>query len=255
MQKMLAALVAAPAMLATAIPALADDPFSLGVGFDYTTGKYGDTASTNILEVPVVGRYEADNVTLMLTVPYISVTGPGGVIQGIGRTGAPNTRTTRTTNSGLGDITTSAGYTFHSSDALVLDLFGNIKFGTADESKGLGTGKNDYSAQVDGFYSVEQTTMFATAGYKLYGSPAGIPLSNVPYGTIGASQSLSDKASAGVKLDIEKSPIALAEDQRYMTVFVSQEVSDKTAVQAHFLKGFTNSTPDYGFGMMITGYF
>jgi hypothetical protein len=263
MQKLLAALVAVPAMLATPIPALADDPFSLGVGLDYTSGKYGNTTSTSIVEVPVVGRYESDNVTLMLTVPYISVTGPGGVIPGIGRVGqgygygnAPNnTRTTTTTSSGLGDVIASAGYTVHSSDALALDVFGNVKFGTADAAKGLGTGENDYSAQVDGYYTLAQTTMFATAGYKVYGSTAAIPLDNAPYGAIGISQGLGDKTSAGARLDIEKSPSVFEEDQRYMTVFVSQEVSNKTYVSAHLMKGFTNSTADYGFGAMITGYF
>lgn len=255
MQKLLAALVTVPAMFATPLSALADDPLSLGVGFDYTAGKYGDTTSTSILEVPVVGRYQSDNVTLMLTVPYISVTGPGGVIQGIGRVGRATTRTTTATSSGLGDVVASAGYTVHSSDALALDVFGNVKFGTADATKGLGTGENDYSAQVDGYYTLAQTTMFATAGYKVYGSTAAIPLDNAPYGALGVSQDLGDKTSAGARLDIEKSPSVFEEDQRYMTVFVSQEVSNKTYVRAHLMKGFTNSTADYGFGAMITGYF
>lgn len=248
-------LLATFAMLVIMVPACAEDQFSLGAGFDYSSGKYGDRASTDILEIPVTGKYQTGDVTLMLTVPYISVTGPGGVIQGIGRVGQPNTRTTRTTSSGLGDIVTSAGYTFYNGEDLVLDLFGNIKFGTADENQGLGTGKNDYSAQFDGYYTLDTTTLLGTAGYKVYGSPAGIPLTNVPYGMIGFSQELDDKASAGVRLDMEKSPVAFEEDQRYMTVFASQEISSKTLLQIHFMKGFTNSTPDYGFGGMITGYF
>jgi hypothetical protein len=244
------------------IPGGTNGRFSLGTGFDYSSGKYGDTATTDIFEIPVTGRYQSDNVTLMLTVPYISITGPGGVIPGIGRAGqgnAPNnpnnTKTARTTSSGLGDVTASAGYTFHSSDTFDLDLFGNIKFGTADASKGLGTGENDYSAQVDGYYWLDKTTLFAAAGYKVYGSPPGYPLDNVPYGTLGFSQELSDTGSAGMMLDMQKSPIPGNENLLDVTVFLSQMTSSTTRLRGYFLKGFSTSSPDFGFGGMIIGYF
>ncbi len=249
MKKLLAVLV----MLAIAIPALAEDQFSLGTGFDLSTGKYGNKASTDILYIPVTGKYESNKLTLKLTVPYLSITGPGGVIRGIGRMGQP--RTARTTNSGLGDITTSAGYEIYSGNALAFDLVGNVKFGTADVNKGLGTGQNDYSTQVDGYYTLDKTTLFATAGYKIYGAPAGVTLSNAPYGTIGASQKLSSKTSAGVMLDAAKSPSATGSDQLEATVYVSQKVASNLKVQANALKGFANGSPDFGCGVMITGYF
>ncbi len=245
-------------MLATSMPAIAEDQFSLGTGFDYSSGKYGNATSTDILYIPVTGKYESDNLILKLTVPYISITGPGGVIRGIGRvrkTIVTTTTATTTTNSGLGDITTSAGYTVYSDKSLALDLVGNIKFGTADANKGLGTGKNDYSAQVDGYYRLDRTTLFATAGYKKYGTPTGVSLKNVPYGTIGFSQKLGNKTSAGAMLDVAKSPNTNGADQREATFFVSQKIAPDLKVQAHVLKGFANGSPDFGFGAMVTGIF
>ena len=257
------------ALLAISVPAVAENQFSLGTGFDYSTGKYGNAASTDILYVPVVGKYETDNLTLKLTVPYISVTGPGGVVQGIGRVGPsvnvgspvnghiPTTSTTSTTsnNSGLGDVIASAGYTVYSANALTLDVVGNVKLGTADASKGLGTGKNDYYAQTDGYYLLGQTTLFGTAGYRYYGSPAGTTLSSEPYGAVGASQKLSDDASAGLMLDVAKSPSIYSGDQVDATVFITQKISTNLKVQANFLKGFANGSPDYGGGVMFTGAF
>ena len=196
MQKILATL----ALLAISVSAVADDQFSLGTGFDYSTGKYGNATSTDILYIPVTGKYESDKLTLKLTVPYIRISGTGGVVQGMGRIG-PATGTTKTTNSGMGDITASAGYTVYSVNALTLDVVGNVKLGTADAKKGLGTGENDYSAQVDGYYTLDKTTLFATAGYKVYGSPSGTTLSSAPYGTVGASQKLNDDTSAGLMLE------------------------------------------------------
>lgn len=166
-----------------------------------------------------------------------------------------NVRTVRTTNSGLGDIVASAGYNVYAGDALSLDLVGNVKFGTADATKGLGTGQNDYSAQADGYYSFAKTTLFATAGYRIYGEPTGITMKSSPYGTIGTSQKLSDETSAGIMLDVVKSPTTASADQREVTAFVSQKISASTKVQANVMKGYSTGSPDFGFGGMITGYF
>lgn len=243
------------AMFALPVPAMADDPFSLSTGFDYSTGKYGAKLATDILYIPVTAKYETDEGYVKLTVPYISITGPGGVIRGVGLIRAANVRTVRTTNSGLGDVTASAARTVYSGDALSLDLVGNVKFGTADASKGLGTGKNDYSGQVDGFYALNRTTLFGTAGYKIYGSPAGVTLHNTPYGTLGVSQKTGDKDSVGVMLDVAKSPSPASGDQREATAYVSHKASDAAKVQVYVVKGFASGSPDFGFGAMITGAF
>ncbi len=168
-------------MLVITVPAVAEEQFSLGTGFDFSSGKYGGSTTTEILYIPVTGKYESDNLTLKLTVPYISVTGTGYVVPGVGPLsmsngttmgmGNPVTSTKSTSNSGLGDVTASVGYNVYDGDTISFDLFGNVKFGTADVNKGLGTGKNDYSAQLDGYYSLNSATLFATAGYKIMGRP------------------------------------------------------------------------------------
>ncbi len=262
-------LFAALSLLAISCPSVAEDQLSLGTGFDYSSGTYGNATSTDILYIPVTGKYESDRLTLKLTVPYIRVTGPGGVVRGMGRTGMTSVGGSRartgggmmstgssTSNAGLGDITTSAAYNVYSDDALAFDLVGNIKLGTANASKGLGTGKNDYSAQIDGYYTSEETTLFGTAGYKVYGSPvAGVTLNNTPYFTIGASEKLSNTSSAGVMLDMAKSSNIFSADQREVTVYLSQKLTPDIKVQAHALKGFSNGSPDFGGGVIITGYF
>ena len=155
----------------------------------------------------------------------------------------------------MGDVTASAGYSVYSGDTLAFDLFGNVKFGTADANKGLGTGLNDYSAQLDGYYTLNDTTLFATAGYKIYGAPAGVTVGNAPYGTIGASQKISDVSSVGLMLDMAQSPTPSAADQQDVTVYISQKVSPDFKVQVNAMKGFSNGSPDFGGGVMVTGIF
>src|ERR1700720_2360930 len=176
--------------------------FSLTTGADYSTGKYGGTASTDILYVPLTGAYEMDKWLFKLTVPYIRVTGPGNVVRGVGRiknkAAAPGNTTT--TQSGLGDVV--AGVTRNlidvTSSGTLVDLTGKIKFGTADAGKALGTGENDYGAQIDLTQRVSSAlSAFGSIGYKFVGSPTGAELKNVVYGEGGAAVKLSEGLRVG----------------------------------------------------------
>lgn len=263
------------ALLAISAQALADGQFKLTTGFDFSLGNYGKTQSTDILYVPFTGKYESGDLTLKLTVPYISVTGPGGVILGVGPVPMPATanpnapafgrargggaaNTTAgvvSTHSGLGDVIASAGYTFYSKGALSIDAVAKIKFGTANADQGLGTGKNDYSAELDGYYTlVKDTTLFVTAGYKFVGAPTGIAMNNVPYGMLGLDQKTSKISNMGAMYSQMKSVSPVTADQIDVTVYASTMVSKTLKVQVSLLKGFTSSSPDYGGGLMITGY-
>lgn len=243
------------ALLLVSATASAEVTPSLSTGFDYSSGKYGAATSTEVLYVPVIGKLQFDNFFLKLTVPYIRVTSSGaGVVRGMGpfRTA---TTTKTSTQSGLGDVFASAGYTILESGNLFLDLVGNVKFGTADADKNLGTGKNDYSAQLDAYYQLDKTTIFATAGYKVIGAPAGVQVNNIAYGTLGVSQKTGDKTSAGVMLDVAQGSNALSPGARELTVFVANRISQTLKIQANLMKGFSDSSPDYGGGVMVTGYF
>ncbi|MXS76409.1 hypothetical protein ABF87_00265 [Nitrosomonas sp. JL21] len=59
--------------------------FSFGAGTDFTTGKYGGAASTDIWYVPFTARYDKDRASFRVIIPYLNITGPGNVLgPGIG---------------------------------------------------------------------------------------------------------------------------------------------------------------------------
>ena len=248
---MLQKVIAFPLLLVSSV-AWAANTSSLTTGFDYSSGKYGGTTSTDILYIPVIGRYQTDEYYLKLTVPYISVSSAGSVVRGTGPI-KKNTTTNITTQSGLGDVVASAGYTVFENDKLLLDLVGNIKLGTADASKNLGTGANDYSTQLDGFHTIKKTTSFATAGYKMIGAPAGINVNNIIYATLGFSQKISDTIRAGMLLDIAQSSSNISPGSRELSFFVSNKLNKTSKIQAGLMKGFSDGSPDFGFSVMITG--
>ena len=234
---------------------LAESTKSLSVGFDFTSGKYGGTSNTNITTIPVTGKIRFEDTFLKLTVPYLSVSSAGGVVTRNMGPFKSVSRSTVVTKSGLGDIVASAGYTFYEGDQLALDLVGNIKFGTADPDKELGTGKNDYSAQVDGNYAINLSSIFATVGYKVVGAPEGVAVHNIAYGSLGAGQKLDDKSTIGVALDTAQSSNDLSSDTRELSVFYSMKLSKTQKFSVYVLKGFSNSSPDNGFGGSVSGTF
>ncbi len=250
-------LIPALSLLVACAAAADDDALSLGTGFDFSTGKYGGTKNVNILYIPVTATYETGDWTLKLTVPYLAIWGAGaGVLPGLGRTSRPSSsRTVTTTHAGVGDVVAAAGYEFYAQNNLTLDLVGKVKFGTADRNQGLGTGMNDYSAQIDGAYAIDKNTLFATAGYKIVGSPPGLPLNNVAFGTIGAAHKLSDGATAGAMLDVAQSPSATGAAPRTVTAYLSHKIRDSVKFQPYVVKGFSDGSPAFGFGAMITGTF
>lgn len=257
-------------MLLAPAAAHADDGLGFGTGIEYSTGKYGNAQSTNITYIPATLSYATGRAAFSVTLPYISITGPGGVIQGFGRiamssssmgggsmrygmSGQGSTQTT-TTNSGIGDVITSAAYRFYASESMSLDAVGKIKFGTADANKGLGTGKNDYAAECDGHFGLgDADTLFAAAGYKFVGAPEGITTNNVAYGSLGLDHMLDGDTRVGAMYNAAQSAFAAGAALREVDAYVSQNISHDMMLQFVLLKGLSDGSPDAGGKLLLSG--
>src|SRR2546428_11503849 len=79
-------------LLAFAQGALAADAgeFSLGVGFNYSSGEDGTSTTTEILSIPIIGRYDHGPWIFKLTIPYLSISGGTSVVPGIGSVSSSN---------------------------------------------------------------------------------------------------------------------------------------------------------------------
>lgn len=236
--------------------AFADDngAFTVTSGVDYSSGKYGTNDRTDITSVPVIGKYEIDRLTLKLTVPYVTITGQGNVSPGIGKFRNTAISTKRTTESGLGDIVAGATYNLYegSASAPVIDITGKVKFGTADKDKGLGTGENDYSTQVDLYKAYGDFTALAGLGYRVYGDTRSAPLDNVFYGSIGGSYKLSPEASAGLVYDYRPAITRNGSAVSEATAFVNYKLTQNWKTQGYLVKGFADGSPDYGVGALVS---
>lgn len=242
--------------------------FSLSAGADYSSGKYGTDTTTDIWSVPVAAAYQTDRWTFKLTVPYINISGAGNVIPGVGKVNNGNPRgrgrgnggvmpapdtTANGSASGLGDITASAGYElFGSADRTFgLDLTGKVKFGTADENKGLGTGKNDYGLSLDTYKVSGAWTAFGGVGWMKYGSSQYIQLKNGFNANIGADYKLNSSNNIGAYYYYRERIADTGASQSEIAAYWNHKFNDSLRVQAYALAGFADGSPDYGVGASL----
>lgn len=242
------------ALLAVTPLAFGAGTFTASVGVDYSTGKFGQSENTDLLYIPIGAKYETGRWTFKLVVPYLRLAGPGNVV------GAPDSIVTlpggsaaRRTESGLGDAVASAFFNLlnERSAPFGLDLGTKIKFGTADESRGLGTGKNDYSLQADFFVPIGALTPFGTLGYRRYGDPEGVDLRNVPYASVGAAYRISQPMSAGFVYDWRDRIVEGRNRVSELTVYVSRKFSADWKLQVYAVRGYSDASPEVGGGLSL----
>jgi hypothetical protein len=230
-----------------------DSLFTLSTGVDYTSGSYGGDVDIEDFYVPLTATADYGRVAFRLTVPYLSVSAPEGTIIGPGGEPLPGSGEV-TTESGLGDIV--AGVTVYDVInsqrlGLAMDLTGKVKFGTADEDKGLGTGENDYSAQAQLYKFIDDFTLMGSVGYKFHGDPAGYDLENVLMASLGGTYRFTTDVSGGLFFDYRESAISGNDSVQELSLFVSRRVGDQWRLHVYGLTGFTNTSPDWGGGIQI----
>jgi hypothetical protein len=232
-----------------ALCAQAQDGLTLGAGFDYSSGDYGTPITTDVATLSAFGRYETGPWVYKVTVPYLRVDGDTGVIPGIGET--PGTRTRTGTESGMGDIVLAATYNAYADKALGVDLTGKLKLGTADESKGLGTGEHDFAFLVDAYRTFDRFTGFGGIGYHVMGDAPGLPLQNAWSANLGATYRLDARDTVGVSLDGRQRVVAGGSRQREITGFWTRKLEGGWKSQVYALLGLADGSPDWGAGLSL----
>lgn len=323
--KFLQLLAVASAIVVIASPAAAQ--FSASIGGETTSSKFTGSSASELLYIPLVGRYETGPLTLKLTVPWIRVKNGNGAVPVLGGAGAgsgglsgsasggsgnasggssssgsvgafgcagdnrrgaskpadtgpcaatpvaatattpavasaPTTSTTAATattaptapsngtESGLGDVIAAATYNFYDNKAsgVSLDLTGKIKFATASESKGLGSGKNDYALQLDANKNFQKWAFYTSAGYKWLGDPVGGRFKNVWYGTLGSDYKLTESGKLGVTLDAATSA-SHGPKPLETSVYFTQRFSKAAKLNVYVSKGLSDANANWGAGV------
>lgn len=179
--------------------------------------------------------YELRRVDLRLTVPYLEVE-----------------TATDTTQSGLGDVI--AGLTVYdlwrsAGGTVALDFTAKIKLGTADETRGLGSGETDASAQLGLYKALARGGLSTGIGYKSRGDTQSLDLENAWFAYVGGLRSFSPRTQGGVFFDYREASIAGNEAVQELSAFIARRTAGRWGFQVYLLMGLSDTSPDWGGGI------
>lgn len=221
-----------------------------GVSFDYSRGDYGFSSNTEVYLTSLNLSKEINHWTFRAAIPHETIKGPANVVGGEGSVAGAAARPSSSSASGLGDIVASADYLTGPLDAhgLKIDVEGRVKFATADEKKGLGTGSNDYYFQAGIFRPVGKVTPFGIFGYRFLGNAPGIELKDGFYASGGLVFPVSRQTSLGAALDWSDRITSMSERATDVSGFAVWNPTKSWRLTFYALAGFTDASPDFGGG-------
>jgi hypothetical protein len=243
--------------LLLAVPALPDDPapaapattWTVGTGINYSKGDYGFPTDTEIFSAPLNLSYEVGSWSLGTSIPWIRIKGPAA---NTGGGGAP--RPTASSESGLGDIYANATYRFGEVVGPVnLAFTGRVKFPTADEAKGLGTGETDYYGQLDFYRTFGNCTPFASLGYRVLGDSPLYQLEDGVFASAGSHFRASPATVWTVAVNWGQRYVAGGDAATDAMLALTHDLDPHWQLSGYLLKGFTDASPDHGAGLQV-GY-
>ncbi|MBI3635893.1 MAG: transporter [Candidatus Rokubacteria bacterium] len=241
--------------------ALEREHFQLKFGPNYDEGDFGSAEKTRTFSFPVTLRYLGERWDLGLTGSFIRLDTPGNVTIVDGqpqRTGAATGP--REVNSGFGDLIVRGRYYLiddpgPSSFLPSIAPFAKIKFPTADEDRGLGTGKLDGGFGVEWDKSFGPFFLFGDLSYTFIGNPPGQDFRDRPGASLGAGYRITPAVTVSTLLDWRRSLVRGHDDPVELDGFLTVKLSRTLALTPNVFVGLTNGSPDWGAGVEVSWKF
>jgi hypothetical protein len=259
-------LISVVVMLLSVTPALAEDPrWLLSTSVNYSVGDYGTDKATTIVYVPfTLGVSPIDRLWLTVTVPFlyqdtqnVVITG-GGVASRKKKKGRLAQPASSTTEEGLGDVLLKMSYVLVEERGLVPEItpYFKIKFPTADEDRGLGTGEFDETFGVDlAKRLVDGLFGYVGVAYTLIGSPPGSDLKNSFGWSVGAAYAVIPPLSVFAFLDGATAITSGQDDPLEVRVGAEYRLTKVLKLTGAVTRGLSNGSPDWGVSVGLAARF
>lgn len=257
----------------------ADDyTYSIGQGFEFSSGKYGTTARTDSIYAPLtIIASPTNRLGFSLEIPFVYQSNDN-VITGIGRGGmqgskttmrtaagmssmtgslgggmSPSSASTNRSESGLGDINLKVGYTILPEKDLMPQIRPTafVKFPSADKNKSLGTGEFDEGFAVEISKWLGNWNPFAEAGYTVQGKSAQLSLRNYMAYNAGVGYQVADNFRPVLLIKGATPPADGASSLLEVRLKLKYQATNHTGIDGYVAKGITTNNPDYGAGLSV----
>jgi hypothetical protein len=233
---------------------------SVTLGAEYISDTSIPNQELSQVTIPLLLTRETDDYAVELVLPYLQRTAPSGKVAKSHHHESKNDSSAvspRLTNEGLGDISTSLQRTLMSENSAAFSLFarGEIKFGTADVKRGLGTGKNDYFLEIKASRSFDAFTGHASIGHAKFGSPGEVKVNDVKksiyfrdiyFGSVGGIYKISENLRTGLMLEMGQAAELGGYQQRDLSVISEYSFSTGRSARMQILKSVTHGISSWG---------
>lgn len=266
-----------------ALPAFAEESkpnWQISANPSYTRGDYGGNTTTSVFYLPFSVKRLFSFGELSVTVPFVSITsnglvtfvggdrsggggsnsGSGSSNSGSGSSGQSDdddddddfvltTKKKKQTESGLGDVTLSTRYYLVDEQDWFpsINLTGRVKFPTANEDKGLGTGEFDAGFGVEAAKSLTRDLiLYLDGGYTFLGDPKGRNFRNQWNYDVGLGYYLTDDLRASVFYEEFRAVVKGIPNPRDLYGDISYRITNAFRVTIGGFVGLSESAADFG---------
>jgi hypothetical protein len=271
MLRTITAALFATVLLTLARPAQAGQQWQVGTAPSFASGKYGTDTRTDVFYTPVTARRLFTDGDLSFVFPFTCIRGDGGITVVAGapvrtgtpdrtsgdttrtRTGTATTDTTpapRSTACGMGDIVVRGRYYIVDERRWfpTIAVRGHVKMPTADEARGLGTGRPDEGIGLEISRMFQSTTLMVDGGYTYIGKPAGVVFNDVWWYDLGVGQDLAgDRVNVSVFFETYGAIVPGLSDARDILAAITLRSAGGWQVQLSGEFGLSSGAPDRGF--------
>lgn len=246
--------------------------YSVGQGFEFSSGKYGTNTRTDSIYAPfTVIASPTDRLGLSLEIPFIYQSN-GNVVSTLGGGGMQGSKTMMLSamgmggispsssgtgmdrsESGLGDITLKAGYILLPEEDSMPQIRPTVfvKFPTADKNKSLGTGEFDEGFAVEISKWFGSWNPFAEAGYTVQGKSAQLALKNYVAYNAGVGYQVSENIRPILLIKGATPPADGASALLEVRLKIKYQATNHTGIDGYIARGITTNSPDYGTGLAV----
>jgi hypothetical protein len=99
---------------------------------------------------------------------------------------------------------------------------------------------------------LDRLTATGSLGYQVLGDPPGYDLNNASYGKLGGYYQFTDQTGGGAEFRFSQKLFPTGEGPRELTVYVTHRFDERMRVSGYILEGFSDGSPDGGFGVLVT---
>lgn len=232
---------------------LSDLGQSSSLSLFFSKGFYDQALPTYVRYLPYTHELTIPGWRFKASLPVLEIDGPANILIDVGTVGRESSD--RAAERGVGDLLLSSTYEVPALGANLpfFDITVDLKLPTADEKRGLGTGKPDVGVQIDAYQNLGATTLFASAGYRYrHRSPVYEGLRDSISFSLGLSRPLMERWQAGVIYDYRQAASTFSGDTHEILPYISWAPSDDWSLMIYTILGYTIDSADKSAGVQIT---